>query len=148
MLRLGFLAVAVIGIGLRTTAMQAQSVPTIEIASGSRDTILTALRIEATRAGLSFKKRDRDRVIFEKDAGQSSVRGEFVTIVLETTVRFSNVPEGTRLTVTETINAALPTGSERRTPDPRDRWDAYMEILERTKARIEQPSAAAGDSAQ
>jgi hypothetical protein len=116
----------------------AQSVPTIVVASTRRDSILKALRIEMLAAGLSFKKLDRDRALFEMDTGRHPARGEIVDVTLEVAVRFAPVTGGTRLEVTETLSAALSTGSERRTPDPRTNWDGYMAILDRTKTRLEQ----------
>ena len=145
---LKLLVVAVLGTSAITTSGHSQNAPTIDVLSGNRDSILAALHLEAREAGLSLDRRAPGRVVFEKDMGRQLVRGEMVTIVLEMTVQFTEWARGTRLTVTETLNAAMPTGNERRTPDPRERWDAYMNILERTRARIERGPASESDSAQ
>ena len=117
-------------------AVLAQDLPMIIVSSSNRDSILKALRVEMAHDGLSFKKLDRDRALFEMDTGRQPVRGDMVTVIVETTVRFLPVPAGTRLEVSEVLSAAFMTGSERRTPDPRVHWDAYMAILQRTKARL------------
>jgi hypothetical protein len=122
------------------TPAASQYVPSITIASSNRDSIFRSLRDELRGEGLTFKKLNGDRAVFELDTGRQPVRGEIVAVILETTVRFITVREGTRLEVTEVLSAAMPTGSERRTPDPREHWDAYVAVLERVKARLEAPA--------
>ena len=125
------------------TPLAAQKGPTLLLASTNRDSILKALTIEMRTDGLSYAKYDRNRALFTMDTGIHRARGEMVDVTLEATVLFTTVPGGTRLEVTETLSAALSTGSERRTSDPRRNWDGYMAILYRTKARLEQADAPA-----
>ena len=128
------------------TPLVAQKGPSLVVTTTNRDSILKALTIEMRTDGLSYEKYDRNRALFTMDTGIHRARGEMVDVTLEATVLFTTVPGGTRLEVTETLSAALSTGSERRTPDIRRNWDGYMAILYRTKARLEQADAPARDS--
>ena len=113
-------------------------IPKVTIRSDSLPFITAALRAEAESAGLAFAKANEHIVFFTKAVGRQSIRGRLVPITLEVTFHLENAKPGTRIVPTEELVADLGPGiDERRHPNPKDRAAIYMEILSRTKAKVE-----------
>lgn len=122
--------------------------PTVTFVSTARDTILQVLREEVENAGLKLVKQDKDKALYTMDAGQMPVRNQMAAVQLEVTFHFEDGKPGTKIVVTEELVASLTSGhQERRSPNPRDRWKTWVDILEAARARVDPPAAAA-DSTQ
>ena len=113
-------------------------VPKVVIATDDRTVVLDALKAEAEAVNLHFVKAGSSSALFTQDAGQMPLRGQMARVRLETTFHFEDAKPGTRLVVTEELIATLSAGFEdRRHPNPRDRVQAYQDLLDRTKERVE-----------
>jgi hypothetical protein len=120
----------------------------VTFVSTSRDTILQALRVEVENAGLKLVKQDKDKALYTMDAGQMPVRNQMAAVQLEVTFHLEDGKPGTKVVVTEELVASLTSGhQERRSPNPRDRWKTWVDIMEAARARVD-PSAAPADSTQ
>lgn len=130
-----------------TSPVQAQR-PAVTFASTDRDTILQAIRVEVENAGLKLVKQDKDKAFYTMDAGQMPVRNQMAAVQLEVTFHLEDGKPGTKVVVTEELVASLTSGhQERRSPNPRDRWKTWTDILEAARARVDS-SAAGADSTQ
>jgi hypothetical protein len=128
-------------------AAAAQEWSHLVVASEARDTIAQAVRSEFEQAGFKYMRADKKSVEFERDAGNVNRMGESAPVTLKTTVRMEDGKPGTRLVVLEEMVATYRNGfEERRTPNPRDRAGAYLNLLNHVKQRVEQGQADRAES--
>jgi hypothetical protein len=104
--------------------------------------------VEVENAGLKLVKQDKDKALYTMDAGQMPVRNQMAAVQLEVTFHLEDGKPGTKIVVTEELVASLTSGhQERRSPNPRDRWKTWVDIMEAARARVDSPAAPA-DSTQ